>query len=964
MLTLRLLGEASVWRDDTELVTGWQSRTAEALFLYLACQQKPIARTTLAEFLWAERDSQQSASNLRVALTLLRKLVGEYLVVTRTTVGFNTQAPYWLDTAEFAQRHRALEALLHHQNTPLDEATLAEVEMAVALYQGDFMAGFSLRDNQAFEEWLLLQQERYRQMATQLLRRLVQSLMHRGHNGRALPYADQLIQLNPLNETAQQQKMLLLTRDGQLAAALAQYQTYHNLLAEELGVEPMAETKALAERIRHASQSPRHNLPPTPTTLIGREALVAELLGKLNNPACRVLTLVGTGGVGKTSLALEAVRSLIPTGYFLNGLRFVSLAETATGKAIPHELAVALGLPLAPPQLLAELAEKEMLLLLDNMEQVAEDSDTAVFLADLLHKAPLVKLLVTSRQRLQLHEEQLLPVPNLDVATSAPVLFKQAAQKVLPHFAPTAEETEAIADICQSVAGLPLAIELAAGWLRHMPCTAVATELHHSLALLTSSLRNVPERHRSMTAVFDHSWALLTPPQRQLLARLAIFHGGFTLPAAQAIARADWVDVIILLEQSLVRHEEGRYTLHPLLRQYAWGRLADSGEQAALSHAHAHFWAAYLAEQGDGKSSKARTSIQAELPNLRAAWLWAAEGGDAAVLAQMLPLWHNFFSVESRFAEGITLLQAGWERLPTSPPLPASLPADWLGRMARMHIHLGQLSSAQALLQQAYALLDGTEAPKLRGILMGHEAIITFHKGEFGQAVILAQESLALATAADDLDGQIFGVSFLGSCYKALGQYAEAKNCFTQAVALYEATGDDLGRAMMLNNLGNLAQAQGEFVVAQTFYLACISLFRVQNHGYGAATALANAGRLAQKLGDLEQAEILLQESLLLKKEQKDNRGVVVALIGLADVAVAAANFSAAQQYTAEGMALAQLIGDIKLQLEVQVVQATLAHAQGDMATTQQFAAVLLAHPALTQEARVQIFSLMGEASG
>ncbi|MDA0246177.1 MAG: tetratricopeptide repeat protein [Chloroflexi bacterium] len=959
-LRMKLLGEATIWLGD-EPLAGLQSRTAEALLVYLACQPKPFSRQQLAEFFWEERDPEQSATNLRVALSLLRKKVGEYLTVTRHTVAFNHTLPHEIDAAEFESAAEKLEKVLASA-PPSTAAQIAQLEAAVALYGGPFLAGFSLRDNRSFEEWSLLRQEQSEQKAVRLLRRLLADLTSTGGAGRALRYADQLLGINPLSEMAHRHKMLLLARDGQLTAALAQYQTCQQMLADELGIEPAPETAELAERIRRATQTSRHNLPPAPTPFVGRERELAELVAHLTNPACRLLTLLGTGGMGKTRLALEAARRLAATGYFLNGLRFVSLADVPHATLIPSAIAAELGLVLGgdkrpQAQVLEAVAGEEMLLVLDNLEPLLEGAEgeaTADFLAQLLATAPHVTLLVTSRQRVQLQEEWLFDVDGLEVGTAGQ-LFRQTAERTQRGFAPSAEDVAAIAAICQTLEGLPLAIELAAGWLRQMSCAAIAHELQASIGLLTTTLRNVPARHRSMTAVFDHSWALLTAEQGAILAKLSCFAGGFTAEAAQVVAGAARADLAALGEQSLVRWEgtSGRYSLHELLRQYGAGRLAALGLTETIAEAHGRYFVGFLGQQGDGEGTAERRAIRAELPNVRAAWLWAARQGREADLLAMCAILHNFYSVESGFHEGVALFQEALALLPE--PVSPLLGADLRGRMARMLIHMGQIGAAKMELEGAIAAVQQVDDPVRLSTILGYVAITAFYAGEFGRAIGLAEESLGLATAADDLDGQAFALNFLGSCHKAVGDYGAAEGCFGRAVGVYEVLGDDLGRAMTLNNLGNLAQARGDFPTARAHYMTCSQLFLAQNHLHGAATTLANAGRLARKMGDLGGAEALLQESLELKRTQKDGRGTAVALIGLADVAVAGGEFGAAQAYLAEGLALAEAAGDVKLGLEGEGVRVGLARAVGRWEEAERLAAVLLANPALSQEVREQV---------
>lgn len=974
VLQLNLLGEVSIALNG-ELLTDWQSNTAVALLIYLACEQKPVSRKYLAEFFWEERDPTQSATNLRVVLSLLRKKVGDHLTITRQMVAFNTAVAYELDITQFSDAVDSLAPLLRPDSPPLQPNQVAALEQAANLYRGPFLTGFSLRDNLSFEEWRLLRQEQYQQKAMRVLQRLGAHFLTTpfpAPTSSPINYANKLLAINPLNEQAQRQKIMLLARAGDLHAALTQYQSCVELLAEELAVAPAPETTALAEQIRRATQSKRHNLPPAPTPFVGRTEELAQLTQQLLQPECRLVTLLGTGGMGKTRLALAVAERLVPTGHFLNGVRFVPLAEVEQASLLPTAVASALEITLSPEETPAKklaqaLSEDELLLVLDNVEQLLEGDEadeTADFFDLLLKEAPYLTLLITSRQRLQLREEWLFTLGGLPAETEGMGLFMQTAQRVQRQFAPTAVDKAAIVQICNLVEGLPLGIELAAGWLGHHSCLVIAEKLAEGVALLRTSLRNVPARHRSITAVFDHSWALLTPHQQQILARLACFRGGFTAVAAQEITQAPPETLRTLNEASLLRydHKDERYSIHELLRQYAADRLNERGETAAITTAHTRYFTSYVAEQEAPESIASRHSLQLELPNIRAAWQRAIEieieqeNGES--LLNMGPVLHRFFSAESRFYEGIELFRQALKQLPR--PLNPKLKADLLGRKAQMHIHIGQLGEAKGDLQEAIATLEKINDPMRLSILLGYLARVTFYEGDFLEAVALTEKCLDLATAIGDRDGEGFAYNFLGSCHKALGNYEIAAASFEKSVAIYAELHDAIGQAMTLNNLGNLAQAQGDFGTARTHYLNCSQLFLAENHLHGAATTLANAGRLAKKMGDLAGAEALLQESLALKREQKDGRGAAVALIGLADTAVAAQDFAQARTYLIEAISLAEQAGDIKLQLEGQAVEAALAIGEGRQAEGLAMAQALLDNPALSQEVREGLEKLIG----
>lgn len=931
------------------------TRAAQALLVYLLHQPHPVERERLVDMFYQASTPKQAAANLRSTLSRLRKELALFLVITRRTVGVAPDANIDIDSVAFATL-----------------AAAEEWETALSLYQGDFLDGFYLREAPEFEAWVLLERERLRLMAVQGLQTLVAMYQQQGDYWAGLQAVTKLLGIEPLLENAHRVKMLLLARSGQQQAALTQYKTCRVLLQDELGVAPGPETAALAERIRRAGEVPRHNLPAPPTPLIGRERELDALNRQLIDPACRLLTIIGPGGMGKTRLALAGARRFIPTGYFLNGIHFVSLVDAPTPEDIPGLIAAAVGITFqgdAPPaeQVAAALADEEMLLVLDNLEHLMEDGlgdETAAFLDKLLTAAPLVTLLVTTRRRLYLREERLFDLHGLDLPaeagrevalqSSAVQLFLQTGVSQRRHFQPTGDDVAAMVDICRTLAGLPLGIELAAAWLRQMTCPEIAQTLHTGMDLLKTSLRNVPDRHRSLMAVFNHSWQLLAEAERQIFARLSLFRGGFTAEAAQAVADATPADLDALIDHSLLRRESGRYTLHDLLRQYAAGRLAQFADGVTLSERHADFYLDFLAAQSERPEMDRRQAIRAELLNIRAAWLWTAVHGEPDALLPAAATLHDFYSAESSFHEGIRLFAETFRAASLSP----LLRADLQSRKARMHIHIGQISTAKRELDEAVHVLHQAEDPVRYGTVLGYVAITAFYAGEFEQAVALAEESLDLAVNGGDVDGQAFAASFLGSCHKALGNYEEADDFFQRSVVLYEQLEDDLGRAMTLNNLGNLAQAQGEYADAQAYYLTCSDLFRRLDHPHGAATTLANAGRLARKLGDLTEAAALLGESLEMKRAQQDGRGTAVALIGLADVSVAVGNGATARDHLHEGLVLAQQAGDVKLALEgVAVAGALAAQIDGDARQAARLLAFVSVHPALTQEVREQVVS-------
>ncbi len=639
-LTLKLLGRPQVSLGGAA-VSGFISAKTQALLFYLAVTGRPHTRDSLAGLLWGDMPETQAGKNLRNALSNLRSLVGPHLLITRDDVAFERQSLHWLD----------VEAFLSALADDVSKKDLRTLHNAVELYQGDFLEGFYAGAALPLEEWVLGRRSLLKGLMLQALHTLVVKHLEREEHAAGIDYANRLLALEPWREETHRHLMLLLTRSRQRSAALAQYEICRRALAGELNVEPMPETTALYNRIKAAAAPPPHNLPPQPTPFVGRGSELAEIASYLNNPNAQLLTLVGPGGIGKTRLALQAAaRCVEPEASveprFSDGVFFVPLAAEGVTDAPQHSLIAAMADalrfdfqgPVHPQaQLLNYLRERDLLLILDNCEHLVAEARR---LGDILRLAPGVKLLVTSRARLNLQEEWLMEVKGLDFpptaeaiadssAYSAIMLFVQQARRVQAGFIFTEADRADVVRICQLVEGVPLGIELAASWLRVLSCREIAAEIEKGLDFLTTTVQNVPERHRSLRAVFEYSWNLLAPAEQGVFRQLAVFRGGFQREAAARVVGVSLPVLAGLVDKSLLRRDaSGRYEIHDLLRQYAEEKLqADPAESTKVHDAHCRYYAELMsghkAELKGEDVSAALTVLNAERENVRAAWNWA-----------------------------------------------------------------------------------------------------------------------------------------------------------------------------------------------------------------------------------------------------------------------------------------------------------------------------------------------------
>ena len=727
---------------------------------------------------------------------------------------------------------------------------------------------------------------------------------------------------------------------------------------------------------------------------MGRKNEIEKLENLLINSQTRLVTLVGTGGIGKTRLAVAMAHSLVERkpAQFLHGVSFVPLAVIHSSQDIALRIAEAIGFVFQgtdslQKQLLNFLKDREVLLILDNFEHLMNESGTALaFIVEILREAPHVKLVVTTRERLNLSNEIVFDIDGLDVPDedtfspqdySAVTLFSQNAQRIQQTFSLDDANKKSVAQICRLVNGVPLAIELASAWMRNYSCEQIAEQIKTDLDFLASPYPDMAEGHKSLRAVFERSWSLLNADEQNTFAQLSIFRGGFTLEAVEAVIlqnssnnypQEGSAEVLLstLVDKSLLqKHPDGRYDIHPLLLQYASEKLSASpADLETVSARHTSYYLTFLIQLGDGGTPEQRNVIRPERDNISRAWSDAAEKNMLSELEQTSGILHNFFSTQSWFQEGIDLFANILEKI-FNPEQNEThgLAVELLSRKARMHTQIGQLEKANADLTQASTLLDSLNNPASRSRVLDSLAITSYYAGDYVRAMDLAQESLQISENENNLDGMTFSLNFLGSCAKVKGDYEQCRNYFQRAFETYQTMKDEIGAAMVLNNLGNLLQVQGNYQEAQGYYIQSSEIFKTQDHIHGAATTLGNAGKLAGRQGDYKLAEKLLSESLVLKRKINDQRGEAVALAGLGDVGLLVEDYSEAKIQFFNALKLAKQIGDAQLMLDILVALALLADEQNQTELCGNLLSYILNHSGTPEEARQRVAKLKDKYS-
>ncbi len=857
-LVIRLLGEFLVSASNRPLSGLTGDRLQSLLTFLLLHRTAPQSRRYLSFLLWPDSTEAQARSNLRNLLFNLRQALPEpdrYLVSDATTIQWRVAAPIVLDVAEF---QAALTAAQQAAQARDDAGCAQWLQEAITHYGGDLLRG-------NYDDWLIAEREQLHQEFAEALRALVALWERLGNYAAALRPAQRYVQADPLNESAYIQLMRLHAQMGDRAAVQRLYQSCAAVLRRELDVEPSPSTqRAYAEYLRLAPAplidgalpaSKAQTLPPveTPVALqmqpssshqstwrpralpipatpfLGRELELAQIAERLADDNCRLLTLLGQGGIGKTRLALQVALGHQPV--FADGVAYVSLAGVEAGEQMAAALAASLNAPYrdsedAQEQLLSILRTRELLLVIDNFEHLVGD---ASLLPALLAEAPCCKLLVTSRQQLDLVEEwvyelQGLPLPQVadGEANSAIALFVRSARRSSHTFVLDESNRTDVIRICRMVGGMPLAIELAAAWVRLLSCREIVAEMGRSLDLLAAAQHNLPARHRSIRAVFDYSWQLLSKQEQQALAALAVFQGGFGRDAALAVAQAGLPMLLALAAKSLVqRAEAGRYMLHELVRQYAAERLAQSQQWAAVHDRHL----AYIAQLGEEAREQLYgveqrewlVRLSLEHDNMRVALEWALRE-DAVLQAD----------------DADTVVQ---QRREKALRIVTGLPRFWNGR--------GYLREGRSWLERGLALLP--------------------------------QGSVAVRAEA---------LSTLGWLLNMLGETARAKTLQLESLALFRACGDERGIAEALDTLGDSAWVEGALAEAKAYYSEELVYRRRLGNESAIGLALYSLGRLEVDCGSLEEAQPLLEEAVDRLRRIGEARGVALTLNGLGRVAL------------------------------------------------------------------------------
>jgi predicted ATPase/DNA-binding SARP family transcriptional activator len=849
-LEIRLLGPFEVLLDGKP-ITGFESSKVRALLAYLAAEgHRPQRREHLAGLLWPDWPQKSAISNLRYALADLRKNIGDrqaqppYLSISRETIQFNSESACRVDISAFERSGSP-----HGGQVPVE-----------AVYRGEFLEGFSLSDSPAFEDWVRAKREFYRRLILAAFDEMAEQQVERGEYETALVTARRAIEIEPWHEPAHQHILRILAQQGRRVEAVTHYEKLRKILKDELDIEPSESTRLLLEQARSGTvqetSSPSHvptrtnNFPAQLTSFIGRHKEIAALLHLLAEN--RLVTLTGSGGTGKSRLALHLAAKLLDR--FPDGAWLVELAPLADPVFVPKAIIASLGLLELPNKhpvdiLVDFLSTRRLLLILDNCEHLL---DTCASLSDkLLRDCPELTILATSREILGISGEAPYRVPPMALPDAhqlpalealsemdAVHLFVERAQLVLPDFELNEGNATAVVQVVTRLDGIPLAIELAASRLRLLGIDQVAQRLNDAFRLLTGGSRTALPRHQTLRASIDWSYNLLSEKERILLRRLSVFSGSWRLQAAEAICAdapgpsqiIDPEDILDLLselvDKSLVNAEQEtagrmRYRMLETIHQYAHEKLVDEKEAEALRSRHLGYYlelAKTLEPKLRGREQVATLEqVGRELDNVRLALEWGLQTDVEAELRLASALkW--FWHIRFHWSEDI----------------------DWLEKGLTLEQETRPISSNGG---------DFTHTP--RALIRARAlAALGMHRWMYPhrsmEARNLFTESLALYRQAGIQDD-----NHLGYALNYLAHYCENKeealSYVNEAMALFQRLDDHHGKSMCYWSLANIGSDMDQ---RKKFYLDCLAHNQLIGDEEGIATAWMLLGYHAEITGN------------------------------------------------------------------------------------------------------------------
>ncbi|MBC5764376.1 ATP-binding protein [Ramlibacter albus] len=823
------------------------------LLAWLALKRGWVARSEAATLLWPDQPARLANANLRKTL-------------------FRLQSQPWAAAVD-AQAH-ALNFTGGSDVADFEQALRDKRLADAARFEAHrFLEGYDEGGGDAWPAWLAFERARLTSAWRDAALELLASEMDAAD---ALDLSARMLAADPSDEDALRAHMGWLASGGQVAAARRAFRDFDDRLRQEFGVAASAELRALHDSLGTPRVPEAAPARAPEDGFVGRSAELQAVTAAFAPGAGRLASLVGPGGAGKTRLARRVIAEL--AGNFEHGAAFVSLEEVTHPADVPVALVrqLDMGTAGAEPaeQLKAWLAERRMLLVLDNFEHLAP---AAPLVGELLAAAPGLHVLVTSRMRLGLPGEALVAVHGLPCpdpedrdrleSFDAVRLFVSAARRVDPAFVPN--EVGSIIEICRHVDGLPLALELAAAWTRVLSCEAIAAELRGGTELLRASDAAHPARHASLDLVFEQSWAMLVTAEREALAALTVFRGGFAADAARGVAGVSLPVLAALVDKSLLRKDGRRLVMHPVVHQLAAQKL-EPARRDTVEAAHAAFYCelvAQLRKPTELAEREALAALDADYENWTTAWYRAAHSAQLMLLVRATPTLRAYSD------------------------------------------HRGSTREVCSLFEDALGANPAPAEPRFEPIVLGGLAHCLQRLDRFAESIAAAHRALQASRNVADPEARLRCLNTLGACSMRLAKMGEARRYYQMALKLAPSVPNPRYAAVLMQNLAQIEKRQDHAAEALRLLLGALERFREIGDHASQALCLYQLGSMQCDLGDLSAGVQSLRSALALCDSHGLNRTRGYVLTGLADAAIEMGDLDAARDYATQGLELARASG-------------------------------------------------------
>ena len=951
-LSVQLLGPAAIL--DAEKPLDYPRGKTSALLYYLAYQNDWVSREDVLYLFWPDSDEFKARQSLRQVLNSIRKLPFMDALETRA------DSLLWQVATDVEAFKTAIKA--------------EQWDRVVEVYKGSLLEGYRSSNIPEFESWLEYERQSLFNSYREAVLKVAEALQEDKRFQQAADILAHLHTFDTFDEEVFRHYLELLGLAGKRRDALKRYEQFKKTLRTEFDAMPEQLTQTLIEKVRSGDLPAETNatvpdekkapdlrrILPTPAThFVGRDTDLGAVTKLLRDPACRLLTLVAPGGMGKTRLALELGKRL--TSQFTDGAFFAPFIAVNEPELMVAALADALeftfvGQQDPKAQLLEYLSTKNMLLIMDNLEHLLEGADLVV---EVLSSAPKLKILATSREHLNIHAEWLYDLKgmrtkmNSENITTADALdlFAQSAKQVDANFSLIEENKNLVTEICERVGGMPLAIELAASWLRVLSLEEIASELEKGFDILETTTKDLPERHQSVRVVFALSWQQLGEGEQAALKKLSIFQGGFSKEAAQTVAGVSLPLLLLLRNKSfLEQNSSGRFEQHPLLQQFAASKLQEiSDEETETKQKHAAYYTKLVSdwqEAAKGPNHKEVTdTLETDLPNLFTAWKWALETHDYNGLVTLASGLESYYKFRGLQRVCIDLLAKAIPSLEQAGQNAHFALGNVLLRLAYPYMRTSQLDKSLAAIDRSDGLLASTDDPELKISSLVLRSVLFQEMGRGDEALTYAKELLALQRKLDDKQGEADSLNGLAVRLAGVGKIEEAETYLHKSLALNRELENELGIGGNLISVGLSYMRQDRLPEARQALDEALTIAQKTGFQKLLVDSLRYSAKFELLTGDYGAAQKHFEQALETSVAQSDISHRIGIEYGLARVETARGNATSAMKQLTATLAKAAEAKRTYLQLDGLVYIAELYIQQEKFKDAASLLGHVLEHP-------------------